>query len=298
VASLGRVLDPRQWRRYVERTAVPLPLTSEYPDFDFHGAKWDLDASLDREVLRFILSQALFGEATGVYCGKSLYAAGSLEAARFYVRQARQELGHLQVFADIFRVLDMEPEPAHWVLKLLSSHNNYYPLKVLLEHAIGEGMVMDVFKDILMQTIPDADERGRSVLKKLHSVCREEAEHVAWGEKETVRILAEKPWLKAPFYGLVELQLATLPLLVGRYRTASQTHPVMKQLPAFVEHVQARVRWQGEKLGYAPPGGAKPLAKLGSMVFGAGLYLRSQFSKSKSTLDKTYLTELGFGKGS
>lgn len=57
------------------------------PDYDFGGACFDLDTPEDREIVRFILSQALFGEATGVYCGKSLYAAGSLEAARFYVRQ-------------------------------------------------------------------------------------------------------------------------------------------------------------------------------------------------------------------
>src|SRR6476646_6836134 len=101
------------------------------PDYDFGGACFDLDKPADREIIRFILSQALFGEATGVYCGKSLYAAGSLEAARFYVRQAKQELSHLALFADIFRTREMKPMPAHWVVKLLSSHNNYYPLKVL-----------------------------------------------------------------------------------------------------------------------------------------------------------------------
>src|SRR3954466_14308937 len=102
------------------------------PDYDFGGACFDLDKPEDREIVRFILSQALFGEATGVYCGKSLYSAGSLEAAKFYVRQAKQELAHLGLFADIFRALDMKPMPAHWVVKLLSAHNNYYPLKVLM----------------------------------------------------------------------------------------------------------------------------------------------------------------------
>jgi hypothetical protein len=127
--------------------------------YDFGGASFDLNDAGDREILRFILSQALFGEATGVYCGRSLYSARSLEAARFYTRQARQELGHLQLFADIFRALDLEPTPPHWVIRLLSAHNNYYPLKVLMEHAIGEGMVLDIFKDLLLQTLPDADPR-------------------------------------------------------------------------------------------------------------------------------------------
>src|SRR5688572_16919268 len=186
---------------------------SDEPDndggYDFGGATFDLDAPFDRELLRFILSQALFGEATAVYCGQSLYSARSLEAARFYARQARQELGHLQLFADIFRALDLTPLPPHWVIRMLSAHNHYYPLKVLMEHAVGEGMVLDIFKDLLLQTLPDGDSRVPSIKKKLRVVCREEAEHVAWGEKETRAMLEEKPWLRMPFTGLVELQLAS-----------------------------------------------------------------------------------------
>src|SRR5215475_8297087 len=94
------------------------------PGYDFQGSTFDLTSEEDREILRFVLSQALYGEATGVYCGKSLYAAGSLEAARFYVRQAKQELAHLALFAEIFRALDLKPLPAHWVVQLLSAHNN------------------------------------------------------------------------------------------------------------------------------------------------------------------------------
>ena len=56
--------------------------------YPFGEDRFDLASPEDREVLRFVLSQALYGEATGVYCGKSLYAARSLEAARFYVKQA------------------------------------------------------------------------------------------------------------------------------------------------------------------------------------------------------------------
>src|SRR6185503_14363566 len=97
---------------------------------------FDLADPADREIVRFGLSQALYGEATGVYCGRSLYAARSLEAARFYVRQAKQELAHLELFADVFRILEMKPDRAHWLIRALSAHNDYYPLKVLMEHAI------------------------------------------------------------------------------------------------------------------------------------------------------------------
>lgn len=265
--------------------------------YDFGGARFDLNKEEDREILRFILSQALFGEATGVYCGKSLYAAGSLEAARFYLRQAKQELAHLQLFADIFRALDMKPLPAHWVIKLLSSHNNYYPLKVLMEHAIGEGMVLDIFKDLLLQTLPDEDPRVPLIKKKLRVVCREEEEHIGWGEKETRRLLGEKPWLATPYYGLVELQMSVLPLLVRAFEKRAGQHPVLAHLPGFLEHVRKRVWRQGQALGFVPPERPGPAKRAFAMGVGLALFARSQFARSTSKLEKIYIEELGLGDG-
>ena len=261
--------------------------------YDFGDARFDLNDATDREILRFILSQALYGEATGVYCGKSLYSAGSLEAARFYVRQAKQELAHLQLFADIFRALDLKPLPAHWVIKLLSSHNNYYPLKVLMEHAIGEGMVLDIFKDILLQTLPDEDPRVPLIKKKLRVVCREEVEHVAWGEKETKRLLAEKPWLRTPYYGLIEAQMAVLPMLVRAFEKRAGNHPVLAHLPGFLEHVRTRVYAQGKELGIVPSERPGAWKRAYAMSYGVALFVRSQFARSTSTLEKIYISELG-----
>ncbi len=151
----------------------------------------------------------------------------------------------------------MKPMPAHWVVKLLSSHNNYYPLKVLMEHAIGEGMVLDIFKDLMLQTLSDADPRVPPIKKKLRLVCREEEEHIAWGEKETRRLLAEKPWLKTPYYGLLELQMSVLPLLVKAFEKRGGDHPVLKHLPGFLGHVQRRVYDQGKALGVPALAGAR-----------------------------------------
>lgn len=276
-----------------ERHEKVRPVTAD-ETYDFQGATFDLDAPEDREILRFILSQALYGEATGVYCGKSLYAAGSLEAAKFYVRQAKQELAHLQLFADIFKQLDMQPLPAHWVVKLLSSHNNYYPLKVLMEHAVGEGMVLDVFRDLLLQTLPDSDPRVPLIKKKLRVVAMEEEEHIAWGEKETRRLLAEKPWLGTPYYGLVELQMSVLPFVVKAFEKRAPKHPVLAHLPAFLAHVQQRVWRQGQALGFVPsvrPSLAKRAAAVGA---GLALFARSQVARSTSRLEKIYMVELGF----
>ena len=264
--------------------------------FEFGGDAFDLQSAEDREILQFVLSQALFGEATGVYCGKSLYAATSLEAARFYLRQARQELNHLELFAEIFRTLELQPLPAHWTIKLLSAHNNYYPLKVFMEHAIGEGMVLDIFRDVMMQTLPDSDPRVPEIKKKLAVVCREEEEHIAWGEKETKRLLALSPWLRHPFYGLLELQLMVAPFATRAFASRTDKHKVLRHLPRFVDHVKARVVKQGQELGFVPAVRPGLLYRLFAMTAGALLFVRSQFARSTSTLEKTYLTELGFVK--
>ncbi|HEX5659168.1 MAG TPA: hypothetical protein VFX59_18370 [Polyangiales bacterium] len=262
--------------------------------YDFGPARFDLTNERDRGVLNFVLSQALFGEATGVYCGRSLYNAETLEAAQFYVKQARQELNHLTLFADIFRELQLKPEPAHWVIRVLSAHNDYYPLKVLMEHALGEGMVLDIFRDVLLQTLPDDDARVPGIKKKLRVICREEEEHVAWGEKETRRLLGERPGLARAFYGLMELQLWLVPYAVQGLKQRDPEHPVLKQLDGFVQHVQARVWEQGRALGFAPAVRGSGLQRSLAILAGLGLLVRSQFARSRSRLDKTYLEQLGF----
>jgi hypothetical protein len=264
--------------------------------FDFGAARFDFDAERDREILCFVLSQALFGEATGVYCGRSLYAAETLEAAQFYVKQARQELNHLLLFAEIFRALGLSPLPPHWVIRVLAAHNDYYPLKVLMEHALGEGMVLDIFRDVLLQTLPEADARTAGIKKKLSVICKEEEEHVAWGEKETRRMLAERAWLKPAFYGLLELQLWLVPFAVSGLKRRAPDHPVLRQLDAFVAHVQKRVWKQGQELGFVPPTRPALPTRVWAVTMGLLLLLRSQFARSKSRLDRSYIEQLGFGR--
>jgi hypothetical protein len=276
--------------------ATPTDPERSESGFDFRGATFDLADPADREIVRFVLSQALYGEATAIYCGRSLFAARSLEAAQFYVRQARQELRHLQLFAEIFRALQMQPSRGHWVVRLLSTHNDYYPLKVLLEHAVGEGLVLDIFKDVLLQTLPDSDPRVADIKKKLRVICREEAEHVAWGEKETREMLASKPWLRWPYYGLVELQLAMLPWLVRRFRKGYGQHPVLGQLEAFLGYAREGIYAKGRLLGFVPDTRPAWPVRLLAVAAGLLLYLRSRVARSSSKLEKIYLQELGFSR--
>jgi hypothetical protein len=107
-------------------------------------------------------------------------------------------------------------------------------------------------------------------------------------------MLREKPWLVTPFMGLVDLQLSTLPALVSRLKGARPDHPVLSQLGPFVEHVQQRVRRQGQRLGFYPASEPAGWRRALAMAAGTLLFARSQLARSRSQLDKTYLAELGF----
>ena len=260
--------------------------------YDFQGARFDLHNQLDREILGFLFSQALYGEATGVFCGMSLYAAQSLEASKFYIRQAHQEMNHLRLFADIMKILNLQPSKGHWVLRLLSSHNHYYPLKVFMEHAIGEGLVLDIFKEVLLQTLPieDATYDMTTILKKLHMICKDEQEHVAWGEKESKRLVKEQPWLKKPLAGLLDIQLLIAPKIASQF--SHQDHVVLKHLPNYVDFTIKKARLQAHNLGIIIP--KNPMSRGWNMMCGILLFLRSQFARSKPKFLQNYLQELDF----
>ena len=106
--------------------------------------------------------------------------------------------------------------------------------------------------------------------------------------------MQERPYLRPAFYGLVELQLSVMPSLVRRFGRGFEHHPVLKQLPAFLDYVRNRVRRQGQRLGYVPETPPSKLSRAAAMGAGLALYARSQLARPKSTLDKTYLEELGF----
>lgn len=110
-------------------------------------------------------------------------------------------------------------------------------------------------------------------------------------------MLAEKPGLARPFYGVVELQLAVLPYLVSAFEKQAQGHPVLQHLRPFADHVARRVVKQSQELGFYPKDRPGAVSRYAAMASGGALFVRSQFARSHSTLDKTYLRELGFGGG-
>ena len=142
---------------------------------------------------------------------------------------------------------------------------------------------------------PDSDPRVPPIKKKLRIVCREEEEHIAWGEKETRRLLHDQPWLRTPYYGLLELQMSVLPLLVKAFEKRAGEHPVLKHLPGFLAHVQRRVYEQGKELGFVPEKRPSLAKRAAAMASGLAVFARSQVARSESKLEKIYIDELGLG---
>jgi bacterioferritin (cytochrome b1) len=206
-------------------------LTREEMRFDFGGAKFD--NLRDREILRWILSQFLYGEVTGIQVGHWLYAAPDLESARFLAKQAIEELQHVGNFLKIMQAVGVEPQPAHPVLRFLATGmmGDDWPEHVALEMATGEGFVLTAFY-ALIETLDQPE-----AVAILERSARQEEGHVHFGEQKTLKLLAAKPSLRR------ELLAANLVWMWGVGRLARyiekhlpQNHPVLSQLSPFLAH--------------------------------------------------------------
>lgn len=255
--------------------------------FDFGGARFRLPR--DRELLGWIVDQFLYGEVTGIQVGHWLYAAPSLEAATFFARQASEELAHVRVFLRIHALLGTKPGPAHPVIRFLSTGamGTDYAEHVATEMAVGEGLVLAVFQ-ALIDTV-DAPE----VVRLLEAAARQEERHVAFGETETTRLLAERPRLADDLLGANLLSLLTLPRL-ARFiqRRLGTDHEVLRHTEAFLQHVVRLTEVRLQRLGVLR-GALRDLgwARRGWLVTRA--YLRHQLNRLRRPrrLTDTYLSD-------
>jgi len=94
-------------------------LSREEMTFDFRGAQ--LHPERDARLLAWVMNQFLYGEVTGIQCGRWLYDAPDLEAARFFSRQAVEEFQHVENFLRILEILGEPPAPAHRMVRFLST---------------------------------------------------------------------------------------------------------------------------------------------------------------------------------
>ncbi|HEY1909075.1 MAG TPA: ferritin-like domain-containing protein [Myxococcaceae bacterium] len=255
--------------------------------FDFGGARFRLPR--DRELLGWIVDQFLYGEVTGIQVGHWLYAAPSLEAATFFARQASEELAHVRVFLRIHALLGTKPGPAHPVIRFLSTGamGTDYAEHVATEMAVGEGLVLAVFQ-ALIDTV-----EAPEVVRLLEAAARQEERHVAFGETETTRLLAERPGLADDLLGANLLSLLTLPRL-ARFiqRRLGTDHEVLRHTEAFLQHVVRLTEVRLQRLGILR-GSLRDLgwARRGWLVTRA--YVRHQLNRLRRPrrLTDTYLSD-------
>lgn len=199
--------------------------------FDFGGARFDPVA--DRAILRWMLSQFLYGEITGVQVGHWLHAAPDLESARFLARQAVEELQHVGNFLKIMQLLDVTPEPAHPVLRFLATGmmGDDWAEHVALEMATGEGFVLTAFY-ALIDTLDH-----REAVGIMERAARQEEGHVAFGEQRCMRLIADRPELRDQLLGANLIWMWGVGQLSSYIdKQLPQAHPVLSQVKAFLAH--------------------------------------------------------------
>src|SRR5678816_2745755 len=228
-------------------------LTREEMTFDFGGAR--LDPVRDREVLEWMLNQFLYGEMTGIQVGHWLYDAPDVVPARFLARQSLEEMQHVDNFLRIMAMLGCRPRPAHPAVRFLATGmmGSSWAEHVALEMAQGEGFVLQAFYAVI-----DALDHKPSV-DILRRAVKQEERHVEFGEQQTAKAIAGKGWLRRRLLGLSLVSMWGVRRL-ARYmeRKLGMDHPVMKHLPAFLDHANACAELRLLRIGVLE----RPLAEL------------------------------------
>jgi len=245
-------------------------------------------------VLAWIFSQYLYGEVTGVQVGHWLEVAPDFDAAQFLARQANEEMAHVKLFLRILDSLGTSPQPPHRALRFLATDfaGATFEEHCLLEMAVGEGFVLTAIYAFI-DTLPEGEIRTL-----MSGLARQEEGHVNFGEQQTLRALGHKPGLAPHLLGL------TLVAMLGVRAIARYTgrrygdHPVLKQMPAFLEHSNRVTELRLRRLGVVDG----PLERLGR---GKRAALMSRATSSRYAralnplrrkpvpLTKTYLADPG-----
>lgn len=258
--------------------------------FDFHGAR--LHAERDRALLAWMMNQFLYGEVTGIQCGHWLYGAPDLAAARFFARQAVEEFQHVDNFVRILHLLGEAPQAAHRLVRFLTSGMMpaSFEEHVCLEMALGEGFVLLA----LYAVIDTIDHDGiREILQR---AVRQEERHVQFGEERTALAVAARGDLRRRLLGLSLVSTWGVRRLGAFMQKRLPAHPVLEQLPAFLEFSVGCAEKRLLRMGVLQ----KPLAQLsfrekafavaaayGSSLFGAPL----RALRRKPRLTDTYLRD-------
>ena len=204
-------------------------LTREEMTFDFGGAR--LEPERDRRLLGWMMNQFLYGEVTGIQCGRWLYDAPDLEAARFFSRQAVEEFQHVDNFLRILELLGEKPARAHPIVRFLSTGMmpGSFAEHVCLEMALGEGFVLMALYGVI-DTLEH--EEIRAILSR---AVKQEERHVEFGEERTMQAIRERPALRRRLLGLSLVSIWGVRRLARFMRSRLPGQEVLAQLPEFLE---------------------------------------------------------------
>jgi hypothetical protein len=230
-------------------------LSREEMAFDFHGGK--LDPVKDKDILVWSVQQFLYGEVTGIQIGHWLYNAPDLDAARFLARQAVEEFQHVGNFLRILEILKAHPEKANPTVRFLATGlmGGDWAEHVAMEMALGEGLVLQAFY-AMIETVDDEE-----IVAILRRGVRQEERHVEFGEIQTKKAIAGKPWLRRRLLGLALVSLWGVSKLESfMKKRLPMDHPVVKQLPEFVRHTVAMAELRLMRIGLVE----KPISELGA----------------------------------
>jgi hypothetical protein len=212
--------------------------------FDFGGAR--LDPVRDKDLVEWILNQFLYGEMTGIQVGHWLYRAPDVASARFLARQSLEEMQHVDNFLRMMRMMDMQPGPAHPLVRFLSTGmmGGSWAEHVCLEMAAGEGFVLVAFYAVIdtLDHQPSIDILRRAV--------KQEERHVEFGEQQTMRAIAGRAGVRRRLTGLHLVSLWAVRRL-ARFiqKRLPADHPVLRHMPAFLEHTSRCAEVRMERMG-------------------------------------------------
>jgi hypothetical protein len=231
-------------------------LTRDEMTFDFEGGT--LDPVRDKAFLEWAMNQFLYGEMTGIQVGHWLYDAPDFDAAKFLARQSLEEMQHVDNFLRIMTMMGLRPGKAHWAVRFLSTGmmGSSWAEHVALEMAQGEGFVLMAFYAIIdtLAHKPSVDILRRAV--------KQEERHVEFGERETMKVIAERPWLRRRLLGLSLVSMWGVRRLAGFMGTRLPAdHPVLKHLPAFLALTNRCAELRLHRTGVLD----RPLAELGRL---------------------------------
>ena len=233
-------------------------LSREEMTFDFRGAQ--LHPERDARLLAWVMNQFLYGEVTGIQCGRWLYDAPDLEAARFFSRQAVEEFQHVENFLRILELLGEPPAPAHRMVRFLSTGMMpaSFEEHVCLEMALGEGFVLMALYGVI-DTI--AHDEIRAILSR---AVKQEERHVEFGEERTLQAIKRRPALRRRLLGLSLVSMWAIGRLAAFMRSRLPKHEVLSQLPDFLRFSVACAEQRLLRMGVL----TRPLRELGPLAKG------------------------------